>query len=372
MGDIDRQGRAGRETRTAEMGRNTVRISDIAKAIGVSAATVSATLNGNGDALRIARDTQEKILAYARAVHYHSSAETRRSRMEKAAENPLVFCVFWRSDIMNERVGTFLLGLHQAALERGRKIQLVIEPYEPGTFARCLDKISASLYSGVVISGLSEEEQDELEKRDYDVPIVLIGRDSARFHYVRIDDFRAGENLSRMVRAGEVRRASEIGFVKGSRAERIVEAGFTFGCREAGIPIDESSMVRVERADRDSGYAVAMRLIRQLKVPEVWLVMDCRLAPGIMAACKESGVRIPEELRLIFFEDSDFLRSHEPTLSCIAVPSMEMAAKTMDILQYACENPGMTLQIKEELLPIYHFRESSGGGHRDSTTEKGR
>ena len=78
-----------------------------------------------------------------------------------------------------------------------------------------------------------------------------------------------------------------------------------------------------------------------------------------MDCCNDRKIRVPEDLRLIFFEDSDILKYNKPPLSSMDVPSMEMAEKALEILLLTWEQPvGIPLRI--EVKPLYAIRESSG------------
>lgn len=105
-------------------------------------------------------------------------------------------------------------------------------------------------------------------------------------------------------------------------------------------------------------------MLSKIELPSAWLVADSRLAGGIMDYCQDNGIRVPEDVRIIFFEESGILKYNRPPLSSVDVPSMEMAETALDIMLLAC-NSQIDIPIRREHLPLYCIRESSGGLPQD-------
>lgn len=336
-----------------------VQIREIAEKLGLSQSTVSVVLNGRGDSLRIAKETQKRVLEAAKEMNYQPNIYARRLRHAANEQVPYVVALFWRQDNLNSRLGRFIQGLYNAIEKRGCKVELVVQPYRAGSFAQYMDMLSSNRFSGAMISGLLEEEQKALEERDFSIPIIFIGRDSPKFHCVLMDNYRAGEQCAASMDMRGVKAAAFMGFVRAGRAERMMEAGFLFGCRERRVQAREEWNLRLEKSDHEAGYRAAEQMLQKTALPAAWMVADCRLSGGIMDFCQERQIRVPQDLRLLFFEDSEILKYHKPSLSSVDVPSMEMAESALDILLLACDTR-MEIPIRRELLPVYHIRVSSG------------
>lgn len=336
-----------------------VQIRKIADKLGLSVSTVSVVLNGRGDRVRISKETQKRVQDAAREMNYQPNIYARRLRNAANEEVPYVIAVFWRHDNLNTRLGRFIGGLWQAIEEKECKVELVIQPYRAGSFRDYMDMLSSNRFSGAIIVGLLEEEQRELEEQDISIPIVMVGRDSQKFHCVMMDSYRAGEECVSCLNMDGVKSAAFLGFTRTGRAERLMEAGFVFGCRERGIEIRDEWNPKIEKSSHELAFRAAEQLLSQMELPSAWLVADCRLYGGIMDYCQQKGIRVPEDLRLIFFEDSEVLRYNRPSLSSVDIPSPEMAKTALDILLLACDSR-IDIPLHRELLPIYKVRESSG------------
>lgn len=336
-----------------------MQIKNIADKLGLSVSTVSVVLNGRGDQVRISKETQKKVLNAAKEINYQPNIYARRLRQAANEEAPYVLALFWRRDNLNSRLGRFLEGIFQTIDLKELKIELVVQAYEPGNFMTYMDMLSSNRFSGAMICGLNEEEQKALEEREITIPIVFIGRDSQIYHSVLMDSYRTGEECAACMNLSGVKSAAFLGFEKTGRAERLMEAGFLFGCRSHDVVAKEEWNPRIEKSSYEIGYQTAKQMLSDMELPTAWLVADCRLATGIMAYCRDVGICVPKDLRIIFFENSPLLRYNRPALSSVDIPSQEMAKSALDILILAGESR-MDIPIRRELLPIYQIRESSG------------
>lgn len=338
-------------------------IKEIAEKVGVSQSTVSVVLGGRGDRIRISKETQKKVLDAARELNYRPNIYARRLRQAEE-EVPYVLAIFWRTDNLNSRVGRFIRGIYEASEKRECKVEVMIQPYRPGELMRHGEMLSGNRISGAVISGLSSEDQEALEAGDYTIPIILIGRESTKFHCVMMDSYRSGEQCIAYMAAPGIKTAAFIGFDNNSRAERKMEAGFMVGCRSRNIRVKEDWNVYLGCSSYENGYGAAREVLSKIELPSAWLVADSRLAGGIMDYCQDNGIRVPEDVRIIFFEESGILKYNRPPLSSVDVPSMEMAETALDIMLLAC-NSQIDIPIRREHLPLYCIRESSGGLPQD-------
>lgn len=341
-----------------DMEERKAQIKEIAERLGVSQSTVSVVLGGRGDSVRISKETQKRVRDMALELGYRPNVYARRLR-HGGEDVPYVVAIFWRTDSLNSRVGRFLRGIYEAIEKRECRVELMIQPFRPGELMRHADMLSGNWLSGAIISGLSMEEQEELEKGEYSIPVVLIGQESTVFHCATVDSYQSGEQCGAFMAAPEVKTGAFIGFDNHIRTERKMEAGFMYSCRSRNIQVKEDWNVYLECSSYENGYAAAQEVLSRVELPSAWLVADGRLAGGILDCCQEKGLRIPEDVRLIFFEDSGILKYNKPPLSAVDVPIMEMAETALDIVLLACSRQ-IDIPIRREHAPLYFIRESSG------------
>lgn len=241
----------------------------------------------------------------ARELNYRPNIYARRLR-QGSEEVPYVVVVFWRIDNLNSRLGRFLQGLYEASEKKECRVELMVQPYKPGELMRHAEMLSGNRVSGAIISGLSAEDQEQLEAGDYSIPIILIGRESVKFHCVMMDSYQAGERCIAGMAAPEVKTGVFIGFNNNSRAERKLEAGFMVGCKSRNIRVNDDWNVYLKCSSYENGYGAAKEVLSRTELPSAWLVADCRLAGGIIDCCRDNNIRIPEDVRMIFLRNRGF------------------------------------------------------------------
>lgn len=334
-------------------------IKEIAEMLNLSSSTVSAVLGGRAETIRISKKTQDRVWEAAKLVNYQPNIYARRLRQAANEETPYVIGLFWRQDNLNSRLGRFIQGI-QSGIEKGNyRVELMVQPFKPGEIMQNTGVLSGNRLSGAIICGLLEDEQRELEKQDYSIPIVMIGRKSEVFHCVSMDSFAAGENCVELLSRTPVASGAMICFTKGGRSESLMRSGFMKACEERGIDAGDKNTLYIDSSSHEQGYAAADELLQRVTLPSAWLVGDCRLAGGILDCCNERGIRIPEDLKLIFFEDSGLLQYSKPPLASLDVPVREMAEKALEILIGACEK-NISEAVCVEMNPLYYIRESCG------------
>lgn len=334
-------------------------LKDIAENLGISPGTVSIVLNGRGDSMRISKATQKKVQDLAREMNYQPNIYARRLRVATEEGAPLVISVFWRRDNLDVQLAKFLAGIHNEIKKRDCRAELMVQPYEIGCIQEYTYLLNSNRFSGAMIVGLSVEEQECLEAQEFNIPIILIGRDTRKFHCVLMDDYWAGEKCAKLIDAGNTVAAASISTRTEGKGSKLIGFGFHMGCRERGMESREEWSLKVDELDYENGYQAAMQLLDSVPQPCVWLVMSSKLAAGVMAACTERNVRIPEDLKLIFFQDTEMLKYHKPSLAAVDIPFEKMGEKALDILLVTNENR-IEIPIKRELVPIYYLRESIG------------
>lgn len=334
-------------------------IKEIAERLKLSPSTVSAVLGGRAEAVRISARTQERVLETARQMNYQPNIYARRLRQAATEKTPYVIGLFWRQDNLNSRLGRFIQGLQTAIESHGYPVELMVQPFRPGEIMWNTGMLSGNRLSGAILCGLLEEEQRELEKQDYSIPIVLIGRSSPVFHNVTMDSYAAGEHCVELLTRTPVRSGAMICFTKGGRSEDLMRQGFLQGCLAGGIKSGDEYTLYIDSSSHEKGYEAAEELLGRVELPSAWLVGDCRLAGGILDCCNRKGIRIPEDLHLIFFEDSGLLRYSNPPLSALDIPIQDMAEKALEILIGACDKE-IFETVSLEVNPLYYLRASNG------------
>lgn len=336
-----------------------VQIKEIAEKLKLSTSTVSAVLGGRAEKIRISKETQKRVWDLARELNYQPNIYARRLRHAAEEENSFVFAVFWRDDNLNIRLGRFIQGIQTVIKEQNRRVEMIVQPYKPGHLEEYGYMLTSNHIRGAIMFGLLDEDLTYLEAHAYSIPIVLVGRDSAKFHCVTMDSFKAGEQALYYMQDEKLKSAGVISFIYGGRSEQMMVTGFLEGCHKLGILVNENALLKIDRSSFENGYHAMEQIADSLVLPAAIFVADFRLSGGIIRYCQDHNLRVPEDIRMFYFEESSILKYHRPSLSTVDVPIETMAEHAIQSLLEASDKQ-LSLPIRREIQPVYHIRESAG------------
>ncbi len=340
--------------------RAKVQMKQIAEKLGLSPVTVSIVLNGRGDQMRIAQNTQQRIQDMAREMDYQPNIYARRLRKSGEEEAPLIIALFWREEYLDDLLARFLKGLYQAIKKQSQKIELVLQSYDFGNLEHYHRYINSNHYNGAIIGGISKEDQLYLEQNDFDIPLVLVGRNTQKYHSVMINYHEAGMTCAHLFSLRKHKTAGLIGLSTKGEAVRLIEHAFLETCKEKGIYLEKELISYCKDRSFSSGYESAMGLLSQEHRPTALFVMDVRNALGVLKACKTMSLRMPEDIEILVFGENEIFSYSEPTITCILQPMEQFAESALNMLLISIKGKA-DHPMTEELAPLFHIRESCGG-----------
>lgn len=302
---------------------HTTQLSDIAVATGYSLATVSKVLNGRKDVSDRAREIINKALS--------DSGYQRRIKSTK--DRKLVEIVFQSFDSL------WCLEVMRGSLREAQSHGLHILTTESGTSnhpdAIWLDDVLRRQPLGVILvfSDLSELEKEKLHT--YHINYVTLdpsGTPSSNSISVQADNWTGGVIATRhLLSLGHTR----IGIITGPDNMMCSKArlnGYQAALAEKSITYDPS-LVREGNFKTDGGYLKALELLRDSNQRPTAIFGGCDLqCMGIYEAARELGIRIPEDLSVVGFDDIQISKNMGPSLTTVRQPLQDMAATAIKML----------------------------------------
>jgi LacI family transcriptional regulator len=285
-----------------QLKKQTVTIQDVAKTAGVSVSTVSRVLNGKVD---VAVDTQNRILEVIEQLSYTSSLAARSMRSRKTNLIGLIM-----PDIAYPFAFEVMKGVNRAIAES--EYDLLV--YTTGDIRKhstasheqkYVSLLNNSITDGLIIVAPAAAEFTS------DAPIVSIDPVAANPQYPSIHATNyqgAMDAMNYLLGLGHKR----IGFISG-RAE--LESsnrrlkGYRDALEKSGIPVDEKLIVSGDYTT-ETGAVRAGELLSQKKPPTAIFAANDQTAMGVFQVVQEKGMRIPEDLSVIGFDnisDSKYL-----------------------------------------------------------------
>lgn len=310
---------------------------DVAKRAGVSMQTVSNFLNKRH---KPRRDTRESIERAIRDLQYRPNASARSLRSQRAHSVVLALEDPNQLGLHDPLHLEFLHGAANAA--RSANHTVVVEVTPPGEAAEsALQLVREGRVDGVI---LSVGELDGGHRRSIEAitqlqtPVVLLQQDPtiARVHTVSANDQRGAAAAVRQLVSLGHRHFVWLGADPQWPGPRHRRGGVRTACRDAGVDLEEweASAYTVV----DARLAVAGRLTGS-RTPTAVIAANDLVALGVVQQAEADGLRVPENISVVGFNDFDFAGWVRPAITTVRLPGARMAARGFDLIKESLDDP---------------------------------
>jgi LacI family transcriptional regulator len=304
---------------------------DVAKRAGVSRTTVSFVLN-KVPGPQISPDTVQRVLDAASELGYVPDESARALVSRRSQSMGLILSRpsdSIRSDIFLNQV---IAGLLSVAHDNQMRLIIdVVEDFdEKNTY---ISLIKSRRVDGIILNGprIRDDALNYLSENHF--PTVLMGRmPDTNFCSVDVDNITAAQMaVDHLISLGHKRIACITNAPSSFTAaiDRLV--GYELALTRAGLPYNEK-LIRFGNFGPDSGYAQMKNLLKDPQLPSAVFIASDVVAFGAIAAILEHGLRIPEDIAVVGFDDVPMSSFITPPLTTVRLPATSLALKAGEIL----------------------------------------
>lgn len=324
-------------------------LQDIARSLNVSKSLVSFVINGRGDEKGIKSDTQQRVLDKARELQYKPNHIARNLRLGKSNTIGLIV-----ADISNKFYAKIARRVEQVASASGYNVIFCSSDEDPVKELKLIEMLRERQVDGLLISTTQKNSAYFTNLKKENFPFVLFDRKFPRLktNYVGVNNMQATfDVVSKMIAQGY----RNIGLMKitpmhlSSVKER--EQGYREAIRRAGLKYRSEIVAEINFNNINDDTAI--RLNSWLK-PKSQIDAIFSVNNNISVACLEHlsklGVKIPDDIAFVSFDDIDLFRLVDPAISAIAQPVEEMGEKAVKLLLAQINNGN--LGVQEKILPV--------------------
>ena len=313
---------------------------DVAQAAGVSQTAVSFVLNGRADK-EISKDTSERIWAAIRALGYRPNAVAQSLRSGRSSLLGLV-----TDEIASTPFAVDIVrGAQDAAWEGGRILTLVNTNRQSRLESEAVAALVQHQVEGIIFAMMYHQEIVLPPVLGPRLPVALVNcfsADPSTRSVVPDEELGGYTAVQHLVQHGHRR----IGFMNNiddipATAGRL--AGYYRALAEANIP-PRPEAVTQQRAIAQGGFDATLHLMAQTPPPTALFCFNDRMAMGAYAALQTLGLRIPEDVSVVGFDDLQLIAPHlRPALTTMALPHYAMGRWGVDTLFGQQPSPSKTL-----------------------------
>lgn len=305
----------------------------LAERTGLSVTTISRVLSGQAEKYRISPKTVEYIRHEAEQCNYRPNVLAQSLRTKRTRTIGLVVPA-----ISNPFFANIASTIIQEAKESGYTVILADAMESAEQEQESIRSLLMRRVDGIIVSTSAETPAHLEQINSTSVPVVLFDRyfPETALPYIVTDNYRgASEAVGHLVTLGHTRVACICG-VRHSEivhermrgyAETMAAAGLQDRIQFAG---DEFSV--------QNGYIETKLLLNGPSVPTAIFTMNNTILLGAIKAIKESGLRIPEDISIVSFDDNQFLDYISPPITRIVQPQNELGSIALRIMIRSIEN----------------------------------
>jgi LacI family transcriptional regulator len=298
---------------------------DVAERARVSASTVSHVLNGTR---MVSQSTRESVLAAIDELGYQPNLLARSLKMRRTFTIGLLI-----SDIQNSFFMSIVRGIEDVALSRGYHLFLCNTDEDAAREDEYLGELAKKQVDGMIVASSAPRRNHARQLQTMNLPFVFMDRgvEGVNADVIRVDN-RLGMRLiaEHLTTLGHER----IGMVSGpldkaSGYERY--RGLQTALANLGVHL-EDSLVRFGDFRTASGREGASELLQLSSPPTALVTANNQMTLGALLAIQEMGIRIPNDISVVGFDDPEWAPLANPPLTALAQPTYEMGVRAMRLL----------------------------------------
>jgi LacI family transcriptional regulator len=328
-------------------------IRDVARHAGVSIATVSRTINA---VPTVDRELASRVQRSIRELNYFPNTQARSLVSGRSRLLGLLI-----SEITNPFFPELIRGFEDSAIEHNYELLIGSTNYDTRRMETCIRRMVERNVEGVAIMtfGIEGPLLDELVSRN--IPMVFV---DMPVHSLRADallvDYDAG--IAEAIRHLHELGHRDIAFVTGPLLQRscqLRQEAFVKGMEACGLPVRKRWILNGDHT-LQGGTNAADSLISMASRPTAVLCSNDMMAIGLLRRLAAAGVRVPEEISVVGFDDIQLASYVYPALTSVRMSRNDLARGAFAVLRAYIEQPDTPAKQAVHIPTRLVVRESTG------------
>lgn len=301
-----------------------ITIKDIARMAKVSTATVSKVLNGKDQ--YISQETRKKILDIVEREGYIPNGVAKSLKMKKTKTIGVIM-----PDVMNPFFAEMARGAEDAAEKKGYTVIICNSDNNKNKEEKYLNMLQEKMVDGIIMTASEGISSSAIEKCN--IPMVLVDR-------VLESDKPIGNIAINNVKGTFMatnylidKGCKNIGFISSKIVNDLSKdrfEGYKLALKKKGFKVNESK-IYLGNFTIETGYNGVQYLFSKGEVDGICCGNDL-IAIGAIRSIKEKGLNIPDDIKVIGFDDISISKYVDPPLTTIRQPIYKMGLEAVNML----------------------------------------
>jgi LacI family transcriptional regulator len=333
-----------------------IRIKDIAKHLNVAESTVSRALS---DHPRISKSTKNRVTAAAKDLNYQPNLIAKSLKLRSTNTIGLII-----GDITNPFYPEIVKSTEDLAHKNNFNVILCNSDYDPEKEIQYLNVLMGKRVDGMLITPVGNTTSLQKILQQNNVPFIFIDckpTSKNNISCVFADlEFGAYTAIKYLIELGH----TKIALINGPKTNspcRQLESGFQRAMNEFKIKVNGNYLSKCN-LKMEGGYDAMKDLLKinRSELPTAALFISDKTAIGAYEAIEEAGIRIPEDISIIGYDDIPEARHMSPSLTTISQPKYELGEKATNLLLKELKSRVPHGHQSIRLLPEIIIRNSTG------------
>jgi LacI family transcriptional regulator len=298
---------------------------EIAKASGYSINTVSRALRDEDD---VKPETKRVIQEIAHKLNYIPNHVATSLRLGRSNTIGVV-----SADSSNPFFAEVITGIEEAARARNYHILLANTDQDPDRELEAMDVLVGRQVDGLLLMPICGEANNSAYLRDLGIPYILVGRwlPGLEDHAVLTDEYEKAKEVTSLFIKGGHRDILHLSGPTSVSSSLDRVRGYRDALAEAGLPVREDLIVETAGHVEDGHREISAFIRKELPFTAVFAFNDL-VAIGAIRALKEAGLRVPKDVEVMGYDDLDFSRYLQLSLSSVSIPKQRLGRESFEEL----------------------------------------
>ncbi len=324
---------------------------DVARVAGVSTSTVSHVINNDRF---VSEAIREKVEAAVKSLNYAPSALARSLKLNQTRTIGMLITAS-----TNPFYSELVRGVERSCFERGYSLVLCNTEGDEQRMNRNLETLMQKRVDGLLLLCTeTHQPSPEIMQRYPSVPTVMM--DWAPFDgtsdLIQDNSLLGGDMATQhLIDKGHTRIACITGPLDKTPARLRLE-GFLVAMDRAGLPVPDGYQITGD-FEFSGGFEAMQSLLAQKDRPQAVFIGNDAMAVGAYQALYQAGLRVPDDIAVVGYDDIELAQYMTPPLTTIHQPKDELGELAIDVLIHRIAQPGLQPQ-KLQLTPVLMERGS--------------
>lgn len=336
--------------RNAKKPQKPATMRDVARLAGVSQPTVSRVLNSADTAISISEETRSKVLAAVEELNYRTNMLARGLRTQQTQMLAVLI-----ADISNSFYHPIVRAIQDVAREHNYDVMIANSDHIYDNERHFCEAVTRRPVDGVIMvpMHLTDEDLDDFITRT-NTPLAVLGRHVQHpyIDVVYVDDEQAIYDVTMWL--VQEQHHKSVGYVgvpdnlpPGPRRYR----GFQRAMMTLHMKVQPEHLV-ISDFTMEGGKTAAQKMLQSGNLPSAVLVLNDLMAIGAILAFQEAGLRIPDDIAVVGFDNIPECEIVRPGLTTIAQDSLDLGHKLATCIFDRLDNPDLPTRRLESPMTL--------------------